>query len=68
VLLVLAGDRIPAEVGDLPSAFADPARRELLLLAAQAAVQSEFAGALGQSNIRVATHRRRQGYGMRLPL
>jgi hypothetical protein len=67
VLLVLAGDGIPAEVIDLPGAFADPARRDLLLRAAQMAVQGEFAGALGRSVIRVAAHRWRHSLGMRLP-
>jgi hypothetical protein len=62
-LLVLASDQLPAEVGPLPAAFADPARHDTLLHAALSRVGGELWYSLSRSRFLLRAHCWRPGYG-----
>jgi hypothetical protein len=65
-LSVLRADQLPGEVGPLPEAFADPARRDVLLRAALKAVNGELYSPLGRGRFCAQSYRWRQGSGARL--
>jgi hypothetical protein len=65
-LFALPAGKLPAEIGPLPAAFADPGSRDKVLQAALAAVNSEIYMPLGRARFTLKGHCWRAGYGARL--
>lgn len=65
-LLLLTPARLPAEVKDLPTAFADPTMRDILLRTALQAINGEIYLPLVRGRFTAASYRWREGREWRL--